>query len=66
MYKDKSSPIKNLCNQVLGTDVEKDIDEKRCPTCQQPVGEFRNDSSRREYSISGMCQKCQDSIFGPD
>jgi hypothetical protein len=35
----------------------------RCPTCAKPVGKFRDDLSRREYGISGMCQKCQDSIF---
>lgn len=25
---------------------------------------FRDDFSFKEYSISGMCQKCQDKIFG--
>jgi len=35
-----------------------------CPTCKQPVGEFKNPLSRREYEISGMCQKCQDKVFG--
>ena len=27
---------------------------------------FRNDLSRQEYQISGLCQKCQDKIFGSD
>jgi hypothetical protein len=26
-------------------------------------GEFRNDLSRKEYTISGLCQKCQDEVF---
>lgn len=26
--------------------------------------EFRDALSRKEYGISGMCQKCQDSVFG--
>lgn len=39
-------------------------DEGKCPTCAQPVGEFRNALSRKEFSISGMCQRCQDSVFG--
>lgn len=39
-------------------------DQGKCPTCTQPVGEFRDDLSRKEFSISGMCQKCQDSVFG--
>jgi len=25
---------------------------------------FRDDISRKEYAISGMCQMCQDSVFG--
>lgn len=27
---------------------------------------FRNDLSRKEYTISGMCQDCQDAMFGMD
>jgi hypothetical protein len=27
---------------------------------------FRDDLSRKEYQISGMCQRCQDDIFGAD
>lgn len=39
---------------------------KICPTCGEPLGEFRNQSSMNEFKISGMCQGCQDSVFGPD
>ena len=28
--------------------------------------EFRNEISMREFEISGLCQKCQDSVFGVD
>ena len=34
-----------------------------CPTCGQPVEYLKDDPSRREYLISGMCQACQDSVF---
>ena len=27
---------------------------------------FKNELSAREYTISGMCQACQDDFFGPD
>lgn len=39
-----------------------------CPMCQSPIGEneFRDDLSKREYSISGLCQACQDEIFTED
>lgn len=42
----------------------KNVEEGKCPTCSGPIGTFRDELSRKEYSISGMCQKCQDSIFG--
>lgn len=32
--------------------------------CGKPVGEFRDEISRREYRISGLCQTCQDKFFG--
>ena len=42
----------------------KAIAESKCPTCSQPIGEFRDPLSKNEYEISGMCQSCQDSVFG--
>lgn len=38
-----------------------------CAWCsKKPVGEFRDDLSRREYGISGCCQQCQDKMFAED
>lgn len=31
--------------------------------CGGEATEFRDDLSRKEYRISGLCQKCQDSVF---
>jgi len=31
--------------------------------CGGPAIEFRDEISRREYRISGLCQKCQDLVF---
>lgn len=42
------------------------IDSGKCPTCKREVGKFRDALSKKEFGISGMCQKCQDSIFGRD
>lgn len=42
------------------------VDNGECPTCGLPITDFRNEISRREFRISGMCQKCQDSVFGED
>jgi len=41
-----------------------EIASGNCPTCNEKVGEFRDELSKKEFSISGMCQKCQDSVFG--
>ena len=38
----------------------------RCPTCHDEISTFRNALSLREFGISGMCQDCQDSVFGKD
>ena len=32
--------------------------------CGGPAIEFTNPVSYKEYTISGLCQKCQDKIFG--
>ena len=42
--------------------------EKVCVFCGKPIKmeDFRNEISRREYGISGICQKCQDDVFGKD
>ena len=36
-----------------------------CATCKALINneDFHDDLSRREYGISGMCQKCQDIVF---
>jgi len=38
----------------------------RCPFCKKPVERmiFRDDLSRKEFEISGICQECQDNTFG--
>ena len=36
-----------------------------CPICGHEIfeSEFRDELSKIEYSISGMCQRCQDAVF---
>lgn len=36
-----------------------------CPFCSKPVNmeDFRDDLSRKEFTISGLCQQCQDDFF---
>lgn len=37
-----------------------------CPFCGKKVDEnsFRDDLSLKEFKISGLCQTCQDEVFG--
>ena len=39
-----------------------------CVNCKKKVNNlgFRNHISEKEYGISGICQPCQDEIFGED
>ena len=34
-----------------------------CTWCGKPATEFKDALSRREYTISGFCQACQDKTF---
>lgn len=36
-----------------------------CPVCKGEAKVFKDDLSRKEVKISGMCQKCQDKTFSP-
>jgi hypothetical protein len=36
----------------------------RCPICDKKIEGFRDSLSLKEYNISGLCQECQDNIFG--
>lgn len=42
------------------------VEKGLCPICGKPVGVFRDELSQREFEISGLCQSCQDSVFGTD
>ncbi len=39
------------------------IDSDMCVSCKGPAAEFDNELSRKEFTISGFCQKCQDVVF---
>ena len=42
------------------------IAKGECVTCDDPDMKFRDTLSHKEWTISGMCQKCQDLTFGGD
>ena len=49
----------------LGKEVDR-VEMGRCPFCNKDIDvgkEFRDELSRKEFGISGLCQKCQDEVF---
>jgi hypothetical protein len=41
------------------------VEAGKCPVCALPIDQekFRDQLSRKEFTISGICQICQDDIF---
>tara|TARA_Y100000034_G_C6900121_1_gene415999 strand:+ start:1821 stop:2072 length:252 start_codon:yes stop_codon:yes gene_type:complete len=39
------------------------VKDGKMSRCDQADLNFKNEVSRREYTISGMCQTCQDNFF---
>ena len=64
----KSPEISDFINSLLTINTrEFAITEGLCATCKATdieISSFTDDLSVKEYQISGMCQKCQDSVFG--
>ena len=42
------------------------VKTSRCPFCEQVVNvnELKDEISKKEFKISGLCQKCQYYMFG--
>lgn len=42
------------------------VDRGKCPICDKKIieSDFRDYLSKKEFRISGMCQSCQDKVFG--
>jgi len=58
------STLKELAARWLfGRSLVECVNKGICVSCGSGKGVFRDDLSWTEYMISGMCQKCQDSVF---
>ena len=64
----KSQSLNNALRAFFKVDREAVIKADVCiPApmgCGGPAVDFKNEKCQREYSVSGFCQSCQDSIFG--
>ena len=66
----KSSAVQdtldNLSLRFFGRTRGGAIEEGVCVLCGGPTGVWRDEVSRKEYAISGLCQECQDGVFEED
>lgn len=60
----KSKNIDDLLTAITGKDRGDSIRNNICTTCSRSAEQFKDALSAKEYTISGMCQACQDSVFG--
>ena len=62
----KSSEMENLIDSFnpTGRGRVSSIRKNICAWCGKPAIEFKDDLSKKEYTISGFCQDCQDKTFG--
>ena len=67
MSEEKSLEMETLLNaitkQAFGMSREEATTKQICVICKQDATEFRDALSEKEYSISKLCQKCQDQVF---
>lgn len=49
--------------KIFPENIEK-IRNAICVSCGSKIKGFKSELCKREYQISGLCQKCQDSVFG--
>lgn len=60
----KSEAMERAFTEITGVDRRQVIRDNVCGLCGGPAEKFRDKVSRKEYTISGLCQECQDETFG--
>lgn len=68
MKNEKAKNIKRLLDKMSSEKPftntrSKAIDANLCTFCEKPNLNWRDQLSRKEYKLSGMCQTCQDQYF---
>ena len=65
---EKLEGIEIVLQTIFGIDRRETIRRDVCIPppigCGGPAKNFKDGVSRKEFSISGLCQKCQDAVFG--
>ena len=63
-HQNKSPEMRALLARLFPKE-EARIERGECPFCGKPcsISDMRDELSRTEYLISGLCQECQDDTF---
>ena len=59
----KSQSVEDHLNKLSNCDRTEKIKSSACVTCDTPDVMFTDTISETEYTISGMCQTCQNNFF---
>jgi len=59
----KAPAIDAWLQENLGVNRVKVILNDKCVSCKKEAENFTNDLSKLEYTISGLCQNCQNEVF---
>jgi hypothetical protein len=60
----KSFGMETALKSIFGVDRRTSINSDVCVACDKPATNFKDVLSRKEFCISGLCQECQDKVFG--
>ena len=62
----KSKEVDAVLGKIFGRSRTKSIEDSTCSKCEDTDLSFKDELSAIEYSISGLCQPCQDDLFGDE
>jgi len=60
----KAQEIEEFLTELTGRNRVDCVSKNICTTCGGDASTFTDALSEKEFTISGMCQVCQDDIFG--
>lgn len=55
--------LDGLSKLVWGRSLSESLDAGICVICGNPKGEFKDKMCEVEYTLTGMCQACQDNFY---
>ena len=56
--------LENITRGTFGRSRQDSIRKDICVACGGVATKFNDEISQKEYTISGLCQECQDGVFG--